>query len=225
MQTTTALIQQVRYKLDDVVVPYLVSDAQIIEQLNWAQTTFAERTLCLSDSTNFPFSYTPGTEWLDLDEQILKIRFLVRADGSLIKPVSRAEIDHGFVTSDYGLRAIENWRTLTGRPVYAVTDLETYRVRLVPTPNVAESGYIECYRFPTSLDTSTDPEIPPRWHALLVDGAVMQLYRLQDVELYNPQESETWEMRWERGLAEALAALERSQRGSGVTRFNSTGVW
>jgi len=225
MATTDELVAQVRTTLDDVVEDYLVSDAQIVHALNQAQLQFAEDVLPIFTRAN-TYPYTAGNPHIFADDSIMKVRRAVLANGQLVRPITRTEMDLGYVTYDYGQRVVENWRTMTGEPRYLITDYATLEWRLVPTPTTDGTLTIEAYSYPQDLVSGVqDPEIPLRWHYSLVHGALARIYLIQDAELYNPDTALAWQAVWDRELAEAKARLERNRRGPTATRFNSTSVW
>lgn len=225
MNTTADLVAKVRERLDDVVEPFLVSTDRILDYLNWAQQTFCARTLYLSDASTFRFTIAPNQEWIDLDEQIIKIRRLVLSSEHIVHPLTSLEAEQGSITMDYGLQTTTNWRAAVGTPRFLITDLEPRRGRLFPLPVVAATGVIECFRYPELMTLTDDPEVEFRWHPVLVAGAAMQVFKGTDYELRNQREAEAAEIQFERGLAEATVAIERDRRGPGVVRFNRQGVW
>lgn len=225
MNTTADLVAKVRERLDDVIEPFLVSTDRILDYLNWSQQTFCARTLYLSDASSFRVTITPDQEWVDLDEQIIKIRRLILSSGQIVHPLTRLEAELGAITSDYGPRFVANWRSAAGTPRYLITDLEPRRGRLYPIPVAAATGVIECFRYPELLTLTDDPEVEFRWHPVLIAGAVMQVFRGTDYEVPNPRDAQAAEIEFERGLAEATIAIERERRGPGVVRYNRQGLW
>lgn len=223
MVTTQQLLTRVREKLNDIVEPFLFSDGKIYDALSRAQRDFVERTLCLQRV--FELQLLEGISEYPLDEYTMKVRRISDENGYVIQPRTVSEMDLGFVTRDYGQMTVMNWRAMTGQPRYAVTDLVDRRLFFVPTPATDVKVSVEAYVYPEDLSETTEPEIPVRWVDELLAGALMNLFRLHDMELYDPREAEAWEKRWEVALFRAVGFVERDQRGSSAGRFNRNGVW
>ncbi len=224
--TTAKIVASIRHYLDDAITPYLVSDTALYEALDDAQHEFAERTLCLPDSTNYTISVVAETKWYDLDERISVIRSgYLTTNATTVEPATAAELPGVTLAEDYGVSPA-NWRTATGTPQVMITDLEEGQIRLVPEPTSNDTLELSVYLNPEIITgASVEPTIPDRWRQHLVAGALSRLFMAQDTETYDPKAANTWFTKWEIALDRATGIIERNTRGPGVVRMSSNSVW
>lgn len=213
MSAKAQLIQHIRVKLDDIVEPYLVSDADVIRALDVAQFQFAEQTFCLYDASSATVTTVAENPWVAVPDNVLRLRNLVRPTGEVVRPTTLAELEYGYARFEDNPLPTATWRALTGAPRFAVTDMEPTRLRLVPIPTAVETLQIEAFIAPPSLiPVDNEPAIGERWLHDLIYGALMQIYSMQDTELYSPEASEQYRQRWEQALTIAIETLGRKQR-------------
>jgi len=177
-------------------------------------------TALLSDELVLP----AGEALYLLGEEMLRVR-AVYLGSQLVPPVSRQEVARGTIVYDYGVHLSRDWATQTGKPRVAVTDMQSDALRWVPVPDQSYTGIMDCYVYPPRMADGEDPSIPQRWRSELVTGAVARLYRMRDVEVFDPRAAEMYQAQWYTTLAEAYASTQRGQRGANVGRFNQNGVW
>lgn len=221
--TTTDLVTLARQTVDDVIEPFLLSTEQIVTALDRAQREFVDRTLCLQVH-RYPIPVTAGNPLTYLDQELLQVRHISLGHAP-VQPVTRREMEQGYVTYDYGRRTITEWAELSGTPQKAVTDIQDGALRWVPIPIDTATAYLDAYVYPPLMQDGEDPTIPQRWRSDLVAGAVMHLYRQRDTEVFDPKAAESWMVTWQRALAEAYAATQRNQRGAQIAQFAKNGVW
>lgn len=209
--TTKDLIQRIRVDLDDVVEPYLISDGHIINKLNEAQIEFVEQTLCLFSASDSDLNI-PLSKWTTVPDSVLRIRAISTADGTVIRPVTLAEMEYGYAVLDSTNEFVAKWRGLTGTPRFAVVDMEQGKIRLVPSPTAVIQGQLEAFIKPKELSDIEEPSISDRWRKDLVPGALVRIYAMQDTELYDPEAVQRYAQEWEKALVVAVETLERGQR-------------
>lgn len=213
---TTDLVYIVRTVIDDTVEPYLVSDEDIVTYLSEAQKDFAEQTYCLFSATTETTSSTSGNAWVDIPSNVLTLRALVTESGAYIRPVTTIELDYGHFSVGGGAVKQSTWRALTGTPKFAVTDQSSTQVRLVPAPTTGATYTVEAYIRPDDLSIATgsevDPVIPNEYHEDLVAGAVYRLYGSQNVDLFDPDKSVEWRMKWNDIIMRAINQLDTARR-------------
>lgn len=211
--TVTELIAQIRIITDDTVMPYLMSDDDIVFAIDTAQSDFAEQTYCLFSGADLTVTATAGSPWVTLPSNVLGVRALVNADGSYIRPVTTVEMDFGhFASSGLAIRQ-DTWRALSGTPKFAVTDQSKDKIRLVPKPTANATLTLEAYMLPTKLDDAATPlEIPSEYHADLIAGAAKILYGTQNVEIFDQNKSQEWAAKWQMALEAAKEQLDTARR-------------
>lgn len=218
--TTQELIAAIRVRLADEAVPPLVSTATILEQLSLTQTEFARTTLVLFDTA--VGNVVIGDPWLSVPDNMFLVKVVILA-GQQLRVVTSSELDFGY----YNFNNVENttkfsnWREATGTPKFVVTDLYANKIRLVPSPSSNATVTIEGYIIPPKLfydDSPTaflppvDPQIPEEYHEVLMAGALLRLYMLFDVEIFNPSKAQLYAAQWQRGLVEAQSTLQTALR-------------
>lgn len=223
--TVADFITQVRIVIDDTVAPYLISDDDIVYALNAAQSDFAEQTYCLFSGADLEVEATANSPWVELPERILAVRALVNANGSYIRPVTTVEMDYGhFSVSGLAIRQ-DAWRALKGVPRFAVTDQSKSKLRLVPMPATSATLTLEAYMLPapiTGIEVPGEeegdpaipvvPEIPSEYHQDLIAGVASILYGTQNVEIFDPNKSQEWMMKWQMAISKAQDQLDTARR-------------
>ena len=213
---TEDLVYLVRTVIDDTVEPYLVSDEDIVTYLSEAQKDFAEQTYCLFSAITETASSTDDEAWVDIPDNVLTLRALVTSTGAYIRPVTTIELDYGHFSVGGGAIKQNTWRALKGTPKFAVTDQSSTKVRLVPAPTTGATYTVEAYIRPADLSIASgavvNPVIPDEYQEDLVAGAVYRLYGSQNVELYDPNKSVEWRMKWNDIIMRAINQLDTSRR-------------
>lgn len=221
--TTDELVELARQTLDDVIEPYLVSDARIIQALDLAQRDFAERTLCLTVA-GAPLTLIAEEPFTYLADDVLRVRAFT-VDGRSVPPTTFRAVCMGGSPTDYGPRVTDATLTEMGRPRAGITDLQSDAVRWAPTPDQAYEATMDYYAYPPRMADGEEPTIPPRWRGELVAGAAARLYKSRDVEVFDPRAAQMYQQQWYTTLAEAYASTQRGQRGAQTAQFNRNGVW
>lgn len=222
--TTERIAELVRIELDDVVSPYLVSDDSLAEAIHAAQQEHAERTLCLPDA--LVIDVEAGTHTYTVDPLPVRYRegYLATAK-SFVRFVTFGELSMELYTSDYGPPR-SDWRTATGTPQFAVTDMLVGQIRLSPIPVIDDTLDALIYRYPDPIeDLSSALEIPDHLRRSLVNGTLARICRIQDSELFNPQKAALYDALWRQQLLEDAAKVERHTRKPGNVRISRRGVW
>ena len=207
MATVAQLLAQLRLDLDDPELPgsgddsdSLWLDAELLHYIDEAQRRFAVDTECLPDSVTYSDTITDGDKWITKEANIIRIR-----EGWLsttqrpIKPVSKIDIDRGYITDDYGTQLTGQWRTATGTPEFLITDIDAASNRLVPESNIDDTIEWSVYRLPINAVTSTSVvlEIEGRFHYDLLVWAKVLAFKKQDAETQDMTRSRDWQREWE----------------------------
>ena len=218
--TTQELIAAIRVRLDDTIVPYLVSTATILEQLSLTQTEFAKSTLVLFDAATG--TITAADPWLTLPTNM----FLVKAailNGLQLRAITSSELDFGYYTfnSIENEGRFSNWRVATGIPKFVIVDMYSDKVRLAPIPISNATVSVEGFVIPPnvffdetpgSVVPAVNPQIPEVYHEVLMAGTLLRLYMLFEVEILNPSKAQLYAVQWQQGLVEAQNILQTPLR-------------
>lgn len=174
----TDLISVARYRVDDLVAPYLWSDTEWTEYLNDAQNEACRRARLIVDSTTASIcsiSLTNLGVTYPLDDRILFIK-RVKLSGRVtpLLPASFKDLD----------RVVPGWEDETGEPTSYVKDMDDNLFRPYPTPAAAYTVNLTVIRLPLIVmdDSDQSPEIKPRWHLSLVHWMLYRAYSKQDSE-------------------------------------------
>jgi hypothetical protein len=232
---TPALIMVVREKLDDLVEPYLVSDVDIVESLNRAQKEFVRSTYSTFVENTAPL--IADSPWVEVPANVLIVRSVIHGDAQL-RVVTSHEMELGYfkvrTTSEMTTERWTNWRSQTGTPRFAITDVGPGKLRLVPTPNAAATVIsptvtIEGYGVPDPMDLAgTPPNVPLQFLEDLATGALFHLYSNQDAELFNANQAQSYFQLWQHVIQDAQVALGTrlrvQQRGMRLPRGFSPAI-
>lgn len=230
MASVAQLVAQLRLDLEDPELPGAGDDSdslwlnsELLHYIDEAQRRFAVETLCLPDSTNFETTVQAGTKWVDKEPSIIRIiqGWLTGANRP-VRPISRIEIERGYPTDDYGEQIVGQWRTVTGRPEFVVTDMDAVQNRLVPIPTETDTIEWTVYRYPTSAITSltSSLEIEQAFHYDLTVWAKVLAFKKQDAETQDMTRSRDWEGEWNnRVIPEAKQFFMMKFRKLGTTMY------
>ena len=170
----------VRGRIRDTVKPYFVSDTEIDENLNEAEREACERAQLIEDYDSFTIDLEPGVTRYSLDSRIIDV----------------IDIAIGTETAQ---NFTDGW-TLT----------ETHLV-LERAPSSVDTLTLHCYRLPKDpMKSANDtPEIRETYHRNMADWAISLCYLIPDSELFNPQASERYAIRFTQSFGERPSALTR----------------
>jgi len=203
--TSAELIAAVRVRFDDESLPYLASDATVLEQASMAEAEFARSTLALYGVSSG--TVTAGNAWLTLPSNLYVLKAVI-LNGLQLRPITVSELDFGYhtLTTTENSGRFSNWRAATGTPKFVVTDMYPEQVRLVPSPIANATASVEGYICPTSLaltPVAVNPQIPATYHELLLIGTLLRLNMQNDVDIRNQKNIEVYSAVWYNGIAEA----------------------
>lgn len=184
--TLAELIARFRVESNDLVAPYLSSDANITDWLNEAEEEAAIRASLIHDSSTVAvcsIAVTAPTTTYALHASVLDI---TRA--AFTPTGSSAEVDLYLTDRVEQDRAQAGWRTRVDTPRQLIQADKT--VRLGCIPSVSGALAIECYRLPLApmaiATPAGTPEIAGVHHRRLVQWALHKCYSRPDAEIYDP---------------------------------------
>lgn len=175
--TVDEIIAECRIRLDDLgkgtPVKYQYAEANLINWINEAQMEACRRARILSDST-LTVNVIAGTSAYDLPDETILVR---RAKLSL------EELPLSFATSRDMDEDVAGWESHTGTPTDIITDMESSRFIIYPTPIVNDTLNMVVIREPMPItSTSSILEIPKRFHYGLVDWVLFKAYQVRDAD-------------------------------------------
>jgi hypothetical protein len=188
--TVDQLVTKFRQEMDDENVPYLWSDAEIIDYLDQAQKEFCRKTMILKDVVTTPVSANGST--VDIEYAIVDVR---RAQlGNESRPLSIinfSELDTNMSATDYGGVTLSDWTTDTGTPRILVPDHSYLKGRLVPIPTAADTLTMWVARLSDDISAGGNFEIedPSHQRAFLLYARGLA-YLKKDSETYDEAESQ-----------------------------------
>ena len=179
--TLGELVNIVRLELDDNVVPYLVSDPELIEYAVDAENEACRRARLLVDATTTAIcriSVIAGTAVYALDPRVIFVRRVKTA----LRPLPLGHV----ITRELD-GSVANWEIQTGNPVAFITDWQTGSIVLYPIPNANDTASLQVVRLPLAdMKAFTDkPEIHPSYHRSLRCWMKYRFYSKQDAETKN----------------------------------------
>ena len=179
--TLSQLLTLVANRLDDTKEPYLWSDEELTSYANQRINKICEVVPALRDDSTSAIctlSVIAGTRSYATDPRIIYIHE-AKLDQETI-PLSR--MTFGDIRS-----FSPSWKTVSDTPRAFFTDMDLDTITLYPLPKVNDTLRFNVVRYPlqpllyTSAE-STSPEIPERFHELLVPGITSLAYRKADAE-------------------------------------------
>jgi hypothetical protein len=191
--TLTELIKAARTRADDLVAPYLWSNAEWTEYANEAEREACRRARLILDSTTAEvcnLTMVANTPTYALDKRIIHIRRVKGSWSSIpLQPASVIDLDRGR----------PGWEDETGDPQHFIKDMDHKLFRPYPTPSAAGTVKLTVHRIPlvNMEDGDDEPEILEAYHLGLVHWMLHRAYNKHDTQTYNPKAS-----------AEALALFE-----------------
>lgn len=179
--TLTQLLTLVANRLDDTKEPYLWSDEELTSYANQRINKICELVPALRDDSTASVCTIPvvaGTRSYATDPKIIYISE-ARLDLESV-PLIRTTLEE--------IRAFNPaWRDIDSTPRYFVTDLDVDQIMLYPEPIVNDTLHLNVVRYPLTplvytLANSMSPDIPERFHELLVPGITSLAYHKADAE-------------------------------------------
>lgn len=179
------LIKLFRSEVDDTAEPYLWSDDEAIEYANDAQNEACRRSRLIIDSSTAAIcqiAVVANTATYALDPRVLFIR---RARLTGLLPLKRKNVQD----MDNCNPSWEDASSTT--PTAFITDFETGKIRLYPTPNAAFTLNLMVVRTPLAEmnDDRETPEINARYHRSLRFWMMYRAYGKQDTQANDPKKS------------------------------------
>lgn len=183
--TVAELRDVFRARLDDLVAPYLISDALFLDYLNEAEEEACIRAELLRDKSSAfcSIAVTATDEEYTLDSSIFAIAkaYLVDAGNSKSALIS---------TEDSMLDVLDpNWRGRVEKPKWFIH--RDSSIELTPVPNDDYTLKLEVYRLPIAsmaLDTDS-PEINRIYHRYLLYWALHRAYLVPDSDIFDERKA------------------------------------
>jgi hypothetical protein len=179
------LLDIVRIEIGDTKTPYLLSDAELIDAAADAENEACRRSRLIIDSSTpktCQIEIYSGEPLYALDHRVLFVR---RAKlGTQSRPLNRVS----FRDLDAN---IPGWESHIGQPTHYATDFETGKIRLYPTPIVAETLSLTVVRLPLNplADETQTPEIKTHYHNSLRFWIMYRAYLKQDADTFDKEKA------------------------------------
>lgn len=180
-------ITRFRDAVHDVAEPYFWTDGEIVAYLNEAVQEACERAK-LIEERSMSLALLAGQDTYDLHPSVFEVKRL----SLLGRPLNETCVEE--LDCD-----APGWELRTGLPRWFIFEqasgAQPPRVRLAPTPAMAEVAGLTVYRGALkelSADIPTArPEIPSRFHERLMDWVMHRAYLQQDAEVFDPSKAAT----------------------------------
>jgi hypothetical protein len=179
--TLFQLLTLVNNRLDDTKEPYLWSDEELTSYANQRINEICEEVPAIRDDSSHDICVIPvvaGKSSCATDPRIIYITEakLFSEDHSLVRMTFQELRDFN-----------QSWRSVSSTPRHFMTDVELDRIFLYPKPIINDTLYLNVIRYPLeplnyTLSESMTPEIPARFHELLVPGITALAYLKADAE-------------------------------------------
>lgn len=223
MFATTAgeLLTAWRDDVNDVVAPYLWSDAVAYRYMTIVCDTVAVRTKQLVKQITLNFA--AGATAVPLPRYVLEVREAQVVDGAVLSPINLNRTVGG-VADDYGFSAgsMSAFNQAEGAPRYYMRDADNQAIRLVPRPADAGALQLQCYvtiaepmangvRLPFSASEDL---------LLVLEGMKALAYRKQDAETEDLVRANAHGQIFESGLKEREWRVQNHRRTPGVVRMS-----
>lgn len=189
------LITLFRQEIDDAEPPYLWTDPEAVDYAADAENEACRRGLLLIDASTASicqYAITAGQPLVTLDPRVLYVGRAILAGGTT--PLTRRLT--GNMDADK-----PGWESDTGTPDSYITDYQTGKIRLYPSPVATGTLNLTVARLPIAeMDNPNDdsPEIRQEFHRSLVFWMLYRAYRKKDRETEDPEKAK-----------EALAMFEQ----------------
>jgi hypothetical protein len=171
------ILTQSRSELDDTQPDYLWSDSELIGYANEAQEQACRRSRLIIDSSTVEICEIPvvaGVSLYPLDERILAIKDVVDANGRVLVGATVGWMNEN----------VSGWRSSEGEPSAIITDFETDKLKLYPTPKVDSVIRLRVVRTQLSdmVSEQDRPEIKSRYHRALIHWIKHRAYLKKDAD-------------------------------------------
>ncbi|WP_043004871.1 DUF6682 family protein [Comamonas testosteroni] len=184
--TLEELIALYRFRAQDKEEPHLCDDDTVRLYLKEAQDEACRRGQLLLQSTGAmcQVQFQAGAELIQFDRRVLKVlRSYVDGCQVRVVPVDVMDLNH------------PNWQfdSQRDKPRVLISGLTTDALHLWPIPNQSGEVRLSVQRLPMKpmVVDSDRPEIREEAHPALVEWVIHRVYGTQDVDLYDPNKSET----------------------------------
>lgn len=207
---TTELRTLFRSEFSDVEEPYLVPDASVYLYIDDAQKMLCRLTEGIEDGRSNTLAIVPGTEWYDLNKNILKIRRAVdTATGRELMLVNPEKATGSGIRFD----------GRTGPLIALVLGIEKGATRAYPVPNHAATVALEVFRLPKTVEAGDALEVDEQHHQHLLLWVKHRAYGNQDSEVRDDNKALEYEQRFRSYCAQALREQERARRVIGTVSY------
>ena len=218
------IVTQLRLDLDDVALPYLWSDAELLRMANEAEREAVRRAILIRDDSTAYDSSTRGICSLEIHAgtggyslspfvlQVLRVKLPsdsaatssgTSGYGMPLKQYTRAELDDTFY----------DWENTSGTPEGFISEVsnELYLVPGIPPQSMTAKLIVN--RLPLADFTlSTSPEIDPQYHIKMLSWAKKLAYLKNDQETLNLQLSEYFDKQFEKDFGVAVSFSDQNMR-------------
>lgn len=176
-----ALLKDLRRGLQDEISPYLWQDEELLSYLNEAQDEFCRETGGIADARSdfLHIVVDAGTEWVDIDPRILKIR-----SAEFVEDGGRR-----YKLELMNMEDVEQMRCphTPGLPIGLVLGESEDAARITYIPMVAGELRLVVYRLPLEslLEATVEPEIAIEHRPTLLYFAKYKAFMKPDAESFD----------------------------------------
>lgn len=190
MATLGELVTRWRKILDDDTEPYLWSNDELTNNVNFVINQLCFEIGLIEDSTTSSICEVTVTTPTAIYSVSDRITYISRAKlDSQTQPIPIRTVPWMDVN-------ISDWENADAdEPQYLLTEgIGTNKVRIYPPPDANDTLYLTVWRLPLAdLDYTTDvnnsPEIHTKYHQYLDNGVYWQAYGKQDADTYDPEKA------------------------------------
>jgi hypothetical protein len=228
--TPKQVLLQFRLDVDDIMpegaedqTAALWSDPEIYYYMDRAQERMCSRAHYLQ--RELEFVVIPEQEFVTLPVRVTNVREAHLREAGRDLSIRNFNEMGGYVADDYGLQVRGRWRTAHGGPPQiAILDFVMNRIRLVPTPAVADTLLLACEVSPRPVQQCDQFDIPRDDHVWALLPYMKHLaYSKQDADTYDPQRASNFlqeaELEFQRVYDEVQQLRQSGHAGSGTTRY------
>ena len=201
--------------LDDMAVPYLWPDTEILRNLNYSEVQACRRANLIIDGITANDNGTAGTAgttgqrplcslslvanqaYYLLSSKILQIKRcqLRSMTYPLNGPVTYPELDDG-MSGWIGTSGTVGTAGSGGYPSYFLNEPGN-AITFVPAPSVSDTATLVVSRLPlTPFNLNTSPELDEKWHEGLMNWAARLCFLKPDSDTYNLNLAQEYEKRF-----------------------------
>lgn len=213
---STEILDTFREEMNDLVSPYLWSDALLYRYLNEAQEMFCRKTEGIEDSSTESIcrlAVTAGEDWYPISRKILKVREAINVATG--RPVDLMNMEKASVKGVL-------FNGYPGPLKLFVTGLEKHKLRAWPLPNQDVNVELRVFRLPLEAitdDGDQELEIDEQHHLSLLLWMKHRAYNREDAETFDRRKSDEYEARFLAYCAEARKEQERARRATGTVVY------